>query len=182
MKSIHRALPLIVAVMTCMSLTSCNFDRALSSLSWLGFHVSENSEQPEKSDEEETVDTMVAPGVDVAEAAANVAEVAQSTPATPSGDIELEGKINGKYGVHMELDLDDGDGSYYYTKYGDDNSLTLSVDRAQDLGNGRMSVSLDEYANGVYNGNFDGILDASSYVGTYTNAQGKSMSFSLDVE
>lgn len=89
----------------------------------------------------------------------------------------LKGKINRKYGIMMQIKIEDGvvSGNYYYTKYGSNNTLRLTG----SLSNEKMQLT--EYnEKGENTGFFDGILESNSYYhGTFTNYKGTKMSFEL---
>lgn len=92
-------------------------------------------------------------------------------------DMVLEGKIGGKYPIHMTLNGDRTGGSYYYDKYGPDNCLTLYVtDYDATTGLLKMEERNDK---GEVTGRFEGRLTAKSYVGTLTLTNGKEFTFDL---
>ena len=92
-------------------------------------------------------------------------------------EIIFKGNINGKYGIMMQIKIEDGvvSGNYYYTKYGSNNTLGLTG----SLSNEKMQLT--EYnEKGENTGFFDGILESNSYYhGTFTNYKGTKMSFEL---
>lgn len=89
----------------------------------------------------------------------------------------MAGAVDGKYRIHMALDLNTGSGKYYYDKYGGSNPMYLDV-----TGNpysARGYLSMDEYnGKGEYCGSWSGNLTSSGYSGE-GNFQGKYMPFKL---
>ena len=95
-----------------------------------------------------------------------------------SKDLTLIGSIDGKYPITMELRQEGSSlsGSYYYNRNGPDNSLSVY---------GQLDGSrfrLQEYDDNNNNtGNFVGTYNNGSVTGTFTLADGKTMSFDLEV-
>ncbi len=95
-----------------------------------------------------------------------------------SGPIRLTGKVGGKYGVVMDMDLSKGYGSYYYTKMGPNAKLVLDVYYDPSSG----SLNLTEYNdNGEVTGTWSGRINSSSYRGQMVNYKGTTYSFNLPV-
>lgn len=92
-------------------------------------------------------------------------------------DMVLEGKIGGKYPIHMTLNGDRTGGSYYYDKSGPDNCLTLYV-TDYDAATGLLKME-ERNDKGEVTGRFEGRLTAKSYVGTLTLTNGKEFTFDL---
>lgn len=93
-----------------------------------------------------------------------------------SGVINLTGKIDGKYPVHMTINLSTGNGSYYYDKYGSSNKMTLLVTE-----NSSGNLKINEYnSDGQYCGEWRGRISNGVYSGCGTFMGGE-MPFSLKV-
>ena len=102
-----------------------------------------------------------------------------SARATVSGGaLQLRGVVD-KYPVVMMLNIDGTQvsGSYYYVKDdGSRKSGDLSLSGTNNVG----SLNLNEVApDGTPSGHFVGALDNGYFSGTFTNNQGKKMSFAL---
>lgn len=98
--------------------------------------------------------------------------------AVDSGPIRLTGKVGGKYGVVMDIDLSRGYGSYYYTKMGP--NAVLSLDVYYNPGTG--SLSMTEYNDyGEVSGTWSGKINSTSYRGQMVNYKGTTYSFNLPV-
>lgn len=101
-----------------------------------------------------------------------------SNHSATSQDLTLIGSIDGKYPITMELRQEGSSlsGSYYYNRNGPDNSLSVY---------GQLDGSrfrLQEYDDNNNNtGNFVGTYNNGSVTGTFTLADGKTMSFDLEV-
>ena len=78
--------------------------------------------------------------------------------------LHLAGKIDGKYAVHMELNLKSKRGTYYYDKYGSSNSMVLSVEDYDPSISSKLV--LKEYnKDGKYCGEWKGVLQNGQYTG-----------------
>ena len=99
------------------------------------------------------------------------------TPMVGAGNFTLKGKIDGKYGVTMNLTFDNGTvkGTYYYDKY----------HRVMDI-NGYISsqgeMTLTEYENNKQTGKYEGKFDGRSFSGHFVNSSKKIMTFTLTVK
>ncbi len=90
----------------------------------------------------------------------------------------LEGKINGKYPVHMILDMGSLAGAYYYDKSGVDNYLTLKI-HSYNEASGQMTI--DEFNNkGELTGEFSGTLTDEGFSGNAKFGK-KTMPFDLAI-
>lgn len=96
-------------------------------------------------------------------------------PALPtSGKLVFTGKINGKYAVRVTINTNTSSGSYYYTKYGPGNSMSLRITSFTG-----SHISMDEYnPQGEYCGSWSGTFSNGKYTGT-GNYLGKTMPFYL---
>lgn len=94
------------------------------------------------------------------------------------GPVQYSGKIGGKYAVVMDLDLSIEHGSYYYTKYGPSNRMTLYID-SFNPSTGRITMS-EFNPDGEYCGEFHGHVDGNAFTGTMTNFRGQKFSFTLN--
>lgn len=95
------------------------------------------------------------------------------------GSYRYSGKIGGKYPVHLTLDMGYMGGSYYYDKYGPNNSMTLSV-ISYDPETGAIVVA--EYSpQGEHTGNFVGRITPSKFEGILktNHGNGKNYNFTL---
>ena len=85
-----------------------------------------------------------------------------SSKNSTSGVINLKGKIDGKYAVHVRLNLSSGTGSYYYDKYGSSNTMTLKITNSSP-----DYFVMEEYnKKGEYCGEWRGTLANGVYSGT----------------
>lgn len=96
-------------------------------------------------------------------------------PALPtSGKLTFTGKINGKYAVRVTINTNTGTGSYYYTKYGPGNSMSLQITSFTG-----SHISMNEYnPQGEYCGSWSGTFRNGIYSGT-GDYLGKTMPFYL---
>lgn len=89
------------------------------------------------------------------------------------------GKLGGKYGVVMTLDLDAEDGYYYYTKYGPDNGLSLTIYSCTGSGSTKHIMMYEVSPDGQ-TGEFSGTITPTRFSGTMTSYySGKTLRFSL---
>ena len=94
--------------------------------------------------------------------------------------LHLAGKIDGKYAVHMELNLKSKRGTYYYDKYGSSNSMVLSVEDYDPSISPKLV--LKEYdKDGKYCGEWKGVLQNGQYTGEGTFL-GNTMPFVLQYD
>lgn len=78
----------------------------------------------------------------------------------------------------MTLNVEDGIGTYYYTKNGADNTLDLEIIEIDNDGKIIMIETNDE---GEHTGTFEGHIRYNEIRGWYTNYRGKEMPFYLEV-
>lgn len=95
-----------------------------------------------------------------------------------SSPINLTGKIDGKYGISLELYVQDDhtvDGTIRYLKY----NIPMDVSgRWSESGYGGKEITVSEYTDGKVSGTFFGTYDGNTYSGTWKSADGKrQMSF-----
>ena len=130
--------------------------------------------------------TTAAPATDTAQVAAEAAtEVAvveekpkEEKPQIVNGKMYLKGKVDGKYGVAMYIDLNSGTGKYCYTKYGAKKSMRLSVSSTGPVNNPSY-ITMSEYnPDGEYCGEWNGTYSNGKYSGT-GQYHGTYMPFSL---
>lgn len=93
-------------------------------------------------------------------------------------EIHLTGIIDGKYNIDMTLNVEDGAGTYYYTKNGADNTLDLEIIEIDNDGKIIMIETNDE---GEHTGTFEGHIRDNEIRGWYTNYRGREMPFYLEV-
>ena len=93
-------------------------------------------------------------------------------------NIILKGVIGEKIGFSMNLQQngDEIEGTEHYDNQKSD--VIVSIKGTID---DEGYMTLYEYDDGVRTGSFGGIIDGSSYYGTFTNAKGNKMPFSADV-
>lgn len=101
-----------------------------------------------------------------------------STIKTEREPIALKGSINEKIGFSMKLHFNgnevEGTEHYDNQKAADTISIKGTIDENSYL-------TLHEYDKAIECGKFEGFLHENSYSGTFTNSQGKTMSFSANV-
>ncbi len=95
-------------------------------------------------------------------------------------NIKVEGTINNKYPVHLQLSNNSGKitGTCVYTESNNEEGLKI-VGIIKP--NGSMQLQ-EKDENGVICGTFDGMISDGDYTGTYTNKKGKKMPFALESE
>lgn len=111
------------------------------------------------------------------------AESNNSTPVISANDIVyLSGKIDGKYPVHMALDLKQRLGVYYYDKYGASNSMGIEISQLRAMGNGQWAIIISmATSNGDKNEKWYGTLTDYNFTGSGVFL-GKEMPFDLKVD
>ncbi|MCH5218628.1 MAG: zinc ribbon domain-containing protein [Muribaculaceae bacterium] len=123
--------------------------------------------------------------VEIQEAATpeEATESNNSTPVISANDIVyLSGKIDGKYPVHMTLDLKQRFGVYYYDKYGSSNSMGIEVSQLRAMGNGQWAIIISmATSNGDKNEKWYGTLTDYNFTGNGVFL-GKEMPFDLKVD
>ena len=140
-----------------------------------------NWDDDKKSHREESQDTAVAVE-EVNEIPAPAAE-APAAPAKPyyptHGTLTFTGKVDGKYKVSMTINTENRSGTYYYTKYGPKNKMTLYITSFSGSGDGPYYINMDEYnPDGEYCGEWRGTLKDGVYKGDGTY-NGRYMPFKL---
>lgn len=121
---------------------------------------------------EAQIDTVVEPvRVEPAPAVEKVVE-----PDFSSGKVYLKGKVNGKYGVHVCLNMDSYTGTYYYDRYGPSNPMTLDIESFD--GSHLVMSEYNKY--GEYCGTWSGNIRGNKYTGSGVY-NGKNMPFNLTV-
>ncbi|MCQ2237906.1 MAG: serine/threonine protein kinase [Bacteroidaceae bacterium] len=98
-----------------------------------------------------------------------------------SKTIKLDGYIDGKYGVVMNIEIKhDGtvSGSYYYKKKGNSSRLSLSGKYEKEGGMRIQEFNSEGIQSGLFEGNFNG----STYTGYFTSYRGDTMPFSIYVQ
>lgn len=132
-----------------------------------------------RSHGEESQDTAVAVE-EMAETPAPAAEAASAKPYYPThGTLTFTGKIDGKYKVSMTINTENRSGSYYYTKYGPKNKMSLYITSFSGSGDGPYYINMDEYnPDGEYCGEWRGTLKDGVYKGDGTY-NGRYMPFKL---
>lgn len=96
--------------------------------------------------------------------------------------VYLSGKIDGKYPVHMILDLGQREGVYYYDKYGPSNVISVSITSLKALNNGNWNITLTKHTDRYDNEEkWYGVLTSENFAGTgeYLN---KDLSFDMTVD
>lgn len=119
---------------------------------------------------------------EIAEAVEEVRDMeipAVEAPAQPQlSEVYMAGTINGRYKIHLYLNLDAKKGMYYYDKSGASNSMILSVDNMEEY-DGRYILDLSEYnPQGEICGTWHGTLTEDTFDGE-GDYLGKPMPFSL---
>lgn len=95
------------------------------------------------------------------------------------GPYYIQGKLGGKYAVHITLKQGMKDGLYYYDKNGPTAKLELKV---QDFNPKTGKLKLEEHNDkGQVTGTFTGTLSETSFVGKMTSFQGKVYDFDMKV-
>lgn len=95
------------------------------------------------------------------------------------GPYQLAGKLGTKLAIHLNLDKGMKHGTYYYDKYGPNNTLNLSVKAFND-NTGELTLE-ETNEKGEVTGTFIGTLTPEAYTGTMTAYTGKSFPFTLTV-
>lgn len=95
------------------------------------------------------------------------------------GPFTMAGKLGGKHAIHMTINKGLQDGTYYYDKYGPNNTLALSV-KNYDKKTGKITLE-EQNDKGQVTGNFIGVLTPTAFEGTMTAYTGKSFPFTLTV-
>ncbi len=92
--------------------------------------------------------------------------------------IILKGVIGGKIGFSMNLQQNGNEieGTEHY-----DNQKTNAIIIIQGTIDDKGYITLHEYDDYVKTGSFRGIIEGSTYYGTFTNSKGKEMHFTADV-
>lgn len=102
---------------------------------------------------------------EVEEIAAEEVVLEEPSVAVPSGTMYFKGKINGKYAIHMLLNIDERDGKYYYDKSGAKNCMTLKIIELERWGD-EYGVKLEEYnSDNEYCGYWEGSLADGQFKG-----------------
>lgn len=95
------------------------------------------------------------------------------------GPYQLAGKLGTKLPIHVNLAKGMKHGTYYYDKYGPNNTLNLSV-KAFNKNTGELTLE-ETNDKGEVTGTFIGKLTPEAYTGTMTAYTGKSYPFTLRV-
>ena len=106
-------------------------------------------------------------------------EVSAAGRKLSDGPYHIQGKLDGKYAVHITLDKGMKQGSYYYDKMGPSARLELKV---LDFNPKTGKLILEEHNDmGQVTGTFTGTLSSTGFVGQMTSYQGKIYDFNMTV-
>lgn len=106
-------------------------------------------------------------------------EVSAAGKKLSDGPYHIQGKLGGKYSVHITLDKGMKQGSYYYDKMGPSARLELKV---LDFNPKTGKLILEEHNDkGQVTGTFTGTLSSTGFVGQMTSYQGKIYDFKMTV-
>lgn len=106
-------------------------------------------------------------------------DVTKGSSKLGDGPYMIQGKLGGKYAVHINLEKGMKSGSYYYDKNGPDATLELKV---QEFNPKTGKLVLEEHNNkGQVTGTFNGTLSATNYIGQMTSFQNKVYDFDMTV-
>lgn len=106
-------------------------------------------------------------------------EVSAAGKKLSDGPYHIQGKLGGKYAVHITLDRGMKQGSYYYDKMGPSARLELKV---LDFNPKTGKLILEEHNDmGQVTGTFTGTLSSTGFVGQMTSYQGKIYDFNMTV-
>lgn len=110
-----------------------------------------------------------------------VAEVTVLNGISPFDIVYLSGKIDGKYPVHLILDLKRSVGVCYYDKYGPSNLMGFYITELNNNGNGQWSIILTKQKeNDDIDEEWHGTLSSEKFTGV-GNFLNKEMPFTLVV-